>query len=253
MMRTCGRVAVLAAALLAGCAHAPADDPADPLEPVNRAIYGFNETADRFVLRPVAKGYETVLPSFVRTGVRNFFDNLFYPTVIVNDLLQLKGEQLAQDFCRFVLNSTFGIGGLLDIATPGGLPRHDEDFGQTLGYWGVGEGWYLMLPLFGPSNNRDLIGRIADSGTSPLFYLETDEWGYALGALDIVADRAELLKADRILAGQLDRYVFVRTIYLQLRQSRVYDGNPPKEEYDFEEDFEDEAPAATPTEAPPES
>jgi phospholipid-binding lipoprotein MlaA len=243
--------AILAATLMAGgCAHQPADDPADPLEPVNRAVYGFNETADRYVLRPVAKGYEAALPSFVRTGVRNFFDNLFYPTVIVNDLLQLKGEQLAQDFCRFVLNSTFGLGGLLDIAGPGGLQRHDEDFGQTLGYWGVGEGWYLMLPLFGPTNNRDLVGRIGDSGTSPLFYLDSAAWSYGLGALDVVADRAELLKADRLMAQQLDRYVFVRTIYLQHRQNRVYDGSPPKEEYDFEADFEDDAPADAPAEEP---
>lgn len=249
MARAAAGVAGMAAALLmGGCAHLPADDPADPLEPVNRAIYTFNEKADHYVLRPVARGYEKVLPSFARTGVRNFFDNLFYPTVIVNDLLQLKGEQTAQDLCRFVLNSTFGIVGLIDVATPGGLPAHSEDFGQTLGHWGVGEGWYLMLPLFGPSNNRDLVGRIADSGTSPLFYVENTEWAYGLGVLDIVSDRVELLKADRFLEQQLDRYVFIRTIYLQNRQNKIYDGNPPKEDYGFEEDFEDDG--AEPAEEP---
>lgn len=241
------RVALAAAALLSGCAHTPADDPPDPLEPVNRAVYAFNEKADQYVLRPVAKGYDKVMPSFARTGIRNFFDNLFYPTVIINDLLQLKGQRLAQDFCRFVLNSTFGLGGFLDVATPGGLPLNDEDFGQTLGHWGVGEGWYLMLPLWGPSNNRDLIGQAADSVTSPLFYLEPDELVYALGVAEKVDERAHLLKADRFLAQQLDRYVFVRTIYLQSRQAKVYDGHPPKEEYEFEADFDEEE-AAPPAE-----
>lgn len=248
------RVAGLAAVLLlGGCAHTPADYPDDPLEPVNRAVFTFNEKADQYVLRPVAKGYDTVMPSFARTGVRNFFDNLFYPTVIVNDALQLKGALFAQDLCRFVLNSTFGLAGFIDVATRGGLPKNSEDFGQTLGRWGVGEGWYLMLPLLGPSNNRDLVGRAGDSFTSPLFYTGSTEWGFGLGVLDAVSDRADLLKADRILEQQLDRYVFVRTIYLQTRQNRVYDGHPPKEDYGFEEDFEDEGAApAAPDEAPPE-
>jgi len=244
------RAALAAAVLLSGCAHRPADDPSDPLEPVNRAVFAFNEEADQYVLRPVAQGYQKVVPSFARTGIRNFLDNLFYPTVIINDLLQLKGQHLAQDFCRLVLNTTFGLGGFLDVATPGGLTRNDEDFGQTLGHWGVGEGWYLMLPLFGPSNNRDFIGQLGDSVTSPLFYLEPDELGYALGALDKLDERANLLRADRFLEQQLDRYVFVRTIYLQTRQNKVYDGNPPKEDLGFDEaDFEDEeAPPPAPAE-----
>ena len=253
MPRALLRVAGLAAALLAGgCAHLPADDPADPLEPVNRGIYTFNEKADQYVLRPVARGYEKALPVFVRDRVRNFFDNLFYPTVIANDLLQLKGQLLAQDFARFVLNSTFGVAGLFDIATPGGLPKNSEDFGQTLGRWGVGEGWYLMLPLLGPSDNRDLVGRIGDGFTSPLYYSDALEWTYGLSALDVVSDRADLLKADKMLEQQLDRYVFVRTIYLQLRQNKVYDGNPPKEDYGFEEDFEDNGDAPAPEDAPEE-
>lgn len=238
------RVALAAAALLSGCAHSPAEDPPDPLEPVNRAVFAFNEQADKFVLRPVAKSYDWVMPGFARTGVRNFFSNATYPTVIVNDLLQLKGQMLAQDFCRFVLNSTFGVLGLIDVATPGGLPENNEDFGQTLGHWGVGPGWYLMLPLLGPSDNRDLVGRVTDSFTSPLFYAEPDEQVYAAGVLDAVDRRAALLKADRFLEQQLDRYVFVRTIYLQTRQNKVYDGAPPKEDLGFdEEDFEDAPPA----------
>jgi phospholipid-binding lipoprotein MlaA len=254
MARIGGRVAMVAATLLAaGCAHAPADDPADPLEPVNRAVFAFNETADRYVLRPVAKGYETVTPSPVRTGVRNFFDNLFYPTVIANDLLQLKGQMFLQDLSRFVINSSFGLAGILDVATPTGLPENDEDFGQTLGYWGVGEGWYLMLPFLGPSSNRDVVGRIGDSFTSPLYYVESSTVTLPLSGLKLVSDRADLLKADRMLAGQLDRYVFVRTIYLQHRQALVYDGNPPAEEYSFEDEFAaEDAAAAAEAEASPE-
>jgi len=236
--RAAGAVAAAASLWLVGCAHSPAEDPTDPLEPVNRAVYTFNETADRYVLRPVAKGYDKVMPGFARTGVSNFFDNLGYPTVILNDLLQLKGQMLAQDFCRFVLNTTFGIGGLIDVATPGGLPANDEDFGQTLGYWGLGEGWYLMLPLLGPSNNRDLVGRVGDGAVSPLYYVDETEVTIPLGVLNAVDDRARLLGADRFLEQQLDRYVFVRTIYLQNRQNKVYDGNPPKEDYGLDEDFD---------------
>ena len=225
----------LAALFMGGCAHAPADDPHDPLETVNRGIYSFNEVADHYVLRPVAKGYDKVMPSFARTGVGNFFDNLFYPTTLLNDLLQLKLVQMGQDFSRFVINTTIGLGGLLDIATPTGIPKHDEDFGQTLGYWGVGEGWYLMLPLLGPSDNRDLVGRGADVFTSPLYYVDDDRVTYGLAGLDAIDTRAALLPADAVLEQQLDRYVFVRTIYLQNRQNKVYDGNPPKEDYGFDD------------------
>jgi phospholipid-binding lipoprotein MlaA len=226
---------LLAALALAGCAHTPADDPDDPLEPVNRSIYTFNETADRWVLHPVAKGYDKVMPSFARTGVRNFISNLFYPTVIVNDVLQLKLRQGAQDLCRFVLNSTFGVAGLFDVAGHGGLPRNDEDLGQTLGYWGVGQGWYLMLPLLGPSDNRDIIGRVGDSAINPMVWVHEPVLNWSLATLDVVDRRAALLPGDKFLEQQIDRYVFVRTIYLQNRQNRVYDGSPPKEDYEFDE------------------
>lgn len=234
--------AAVIALALAGCAHAPADDPHDPLEPVNRGIYRFNETADRYVLRPVAQGYDKVMPDLARTGVRNFFDNLFYPTTILNDLLQGKPEQFARDLCRFVINTTFGVGGLFDVARHGGLTANDEDFGQTLGRWGVGEGWYLVLPFLGPSNNRDLVGRVFDAGSNPLAYIETDGYGWGLGGLDLLETRAGLLPADRFVEQQLDRYIFVRTIYLQSRQAKVYDGNPPAEDYGFDDDFEDPPP-----------
>src|SRR5688572_26977733 len=146
--------------LAAGCAHSPAYDPQDPLEKVNRAVFGFNEKADQYVLKPVAKGYDKITPQPVRRGIANFFDNLFYPTVIVNDLLQAKLKQGAFDLGRFVVNTTVGVVGIFDVATGWGMEKHEEDFGQTLGYWGVGPGWYLMLPLLGPSDNRDLVGRV---------------------------------------------------------------------------------------------
>jgi phospholipid-binding lipoprotein MlaA len=226
----------MTAILLAGCAHTPADDPSDPLEPVNRKIYGFNEIADHYVMHPIATGYDKAMPGVARTGIHNFFSNLFYPTVIVNDLLQLKGQMLAQDFCRFVLNSTFGVAGLIDVATPGGLTANNEDFGQTLGYWGVGEGWYVVMPFLGPSDNRDLVGRVGDYFTNPTSYLD-DQWvAYGLTGLNLVDFRARLLPADHFLEQQIDRYVFVRTAYLQDRQNKVYDGAPPKEDYGFDEE-----------------
>jgi phospholipid-binding lipoprotein MlaA len=141
-----------------------------------------------------------------------------------------------EDLCRFVLNSTFGAAGLFDIATRGGLPAHDEDFGQTLGYWGVGEGWYLMIPFLGPSDNRDIVSMGADTVVSPLLYVNQEGISTGLAVLNAVEKRAGYLEADKYLAQQLDRYVFLRTIYLQTRQNKVYDGHPPKEDYGFEEE-----------------
>ncbi len=230
-----------ACALLAACAHTPAEDPADPLETVNRGMFVFNETADHYVLRPVARGYDTVMPEVARQGVRNFVSNLFYPTVIVNDVLQAKGQQGVEDLCRMVINTTIGIGGLFDVATRGGLVANDEDFGQTLGYWGVGPGWYLMIPFLGPSDNRDLVGRGVGYGTNPLAWVNEPVVSYGVTTLDTLETRASLLPADRFLAKQLDRYVFVRTIYLQSRNAKVYDGNPPKDDsaFDSDTDFEE--------------
>lgn len=229
--------ACLATLALGACAHAPADDPADPLEPVNRVVWTFNDTADRYVLRPVARAYVYVTPDFFRTGVTNFVENIEEPRTIVNDLFQLKLAQGGSDLGRFIINTTAGLGGVLDVATGVGLSKHDEDFGQTLGYWGVGEGWYLMLPLLGPSDNRDLVGTVVDIPTNPIYWLDGDhDWlKYSFNAVHIVNTRARLLDSDRLLDSQLDKYLFVRTAYLQRRQSMVYDGNPPKEDYEFED------------------
>lgn len=229
MQRGWGTIAALLGGLiLAGCAHHSPYEPADPLEKINRPIYGFNMTADKYVLRPVAKGYVAVVPSPVRTGVSNFFGNLFYPTVIINDLLQAKFVQTGRDLGRFLMNSTFGLAGILDPATLVGLNKNDEDLGQTFGRWGVGEGWYLMLPLLGPTTNRDLLGRVGDNWTDPLQYTDLS-WPERIGiaAARVVDGRSRLLEYDNVLQQQLDPYVFIRTAYLQNRLNKVYDGNPP--------------------------
>lgn len=228
------RILLLVVLALTGCAHMPPDDPADPLETVNRGIYKVNKTADTYVLRPVAKTYVTWTPTEIRGWTSNFMSNLFYPTTIVNDLLQAKFKQGAQDTGRFLMNSTIGLAGLLDVATRVGLPEHDEDLGQTFGYWGVGEGWYLMLPLLGPSDNRDFLGKIGDHFTAPTTYMDTTP-DLAITGVNVIDTRAGLLDADRYLDEQLDPYVALRTAYLQKRQSKVYDGNPPKEKFDFGE------------------
>ncbi len=220
---------VAVAVAISGCAHRSPYEPADPLESVNRPVFSFNMKADRYVLRPVAKTYVSLVPQPVRTGVTNFFDNLFYPTVIVNDVLQGKFAQASRDTARFLMNSTYGLAGFLDPATMVGLKKNDEDFGQTLGRWGVGEGWYLMLPLLGPTTNRDLIGRVGDNWTDPLQYADDIDTAQRIGlvGLEVIDTRSRLLDFDAILDQQFDPYVFIRTAYLERRLNQVYDGNPP--------------------------
>ncbi|MGH8460842.1 MAG: MlaA family lipoprotein [Stenotrophobium sp.] len=217
--------------LLAACAHSPIDDPDDPLEPLNRATYAFNTQLDHYIARPAAKGYRAALPKEIQDGFRNFFDNLTYPTVIINDALQGKLSQSGWDTTRFLMNTTFGLAGFLDPASMVGLDKHDEDFGQTLGYWGVGAGWYLMIPLLGPSTNRDLVGRIGNTLTNPLIFAPASVSIPTTG-LSFVQTRAQLLGVDSIIDQQFDPYVFVRSAYLQHRENLIYDGHPPKEDYD---------------------
>ena len=225
--------AAAALCLLSACATLPPDQPADPLESVNRAMFSFNRTADRYVLKPVAKGYKAVVPNIAQRGVVNFFSNLGEPITIVNGLLQGKFVQAGSDTGRFLINSTAGFAGLMDVATGAGLEKHDEDFGQTLGYWGVGTGVYLMLPLLGPSNGRDVIGRGVDYFSAPLYYVQQnngdeDEVFYGLTALNLVKLRTQLLSADPLIDGAIDPYIFVRTAYMQNRLNAVYDGAPPR-------------------------
>ena len=220
--------AVLAIALT-GCAAN--GDPRDPLEPMNRAIHGFNEGFDRMLLKPVAQAYSTVLPSFAQTGVRNFFSNLDDVTVLANDILQFKLEQGSRDFMRLAVNSTFGLFGLLDVAGEMGLQKHNEDFGQTLGRWGVGAGPYLVLPFLGPNNFRDTAGFLVDTEYTDLVRNHDDvSTRNPFLVLRVVSRRADLLDAKRAIdAAALDEYEFTRDLYLERRKSLVHDGKPPRD------------------------
>lgn len=235
--------------LLTGCATLPPGerDPRDRFERTNRAVYRFNDGLDRHIARPLAKGYVKVTPRPVRTGVSNFFQNLFYPTVIVNDLLQGKLKSFGGDTARLVVNTTLGIGGLFDPATQMGLPAGDEDFGQTLGKWGVPTGPYVVLPLIGPSNVRDTVGFAGDWFTDPKNYVRNDYVSLGLTGASLIDLRAELLATDDVLARAYDPYVFVRNAYLQRREFQVKDGAPTDDVEIFEE--EDSA-GATPPDVP---
>jgi phospholipid-binding lipoprotein MlaA len=239
---------------LSGCASVPGKgDPRDPLEGYNRAVYKFNDTLDRAVLKPVAKGYDNVVPDLVKTGIHNFFSNLGELVVITNDVLQAKGEQALSDTGRFIINSTFGIVGLFDIATPVGLPKHNEDFGQSLGKWGVGPGPYFVLPFLGPSTVRDALAKPFDWQLQYPAYVEHVPTRNSAYALEVIDTRASLLGATNVLGeAALDPYIFVRDAYLQRRQGLVYDGSPPKTEEDLEDEEEPEAPAKGSDEKPAE-
>lgn len=223
---------------LSGCASRPTHDPSDPLEPVNRQVFAFNNTVDRYVARPVAQTYVDVVPKPVRTGIGNFLSNLTYPIVIVNDLLQLKLLQAGKDTGRFLFNSTVGLGGFIDVASDVGLTKNNEDFGQTLGHWGVGEGWFLMLPFLGPSSNRDLVGTVADSFANPVFYLEgphENETRAGILVLNVLDTRAGLLGTERLLEDQFDPYIFLRSAYLERRKNLVHDGEATATAIDYDE------------------
>jgi phospholipid-binding lipoprotein MlaA len=215
---------------LPGCATMPQSTPHDPFERFNRGTQRFNDALDRAVLKPVATGYRKRVPRVIRTGVRNLLGHLEYTTTIVNDLLQLKILDAGADIGRFALNSTLGIGGLLDPATRVGIPRHDEDFGQTLGRWGVPAGPYLVLPLLGPSSLRDAPALAADAQTDLRVQLDFDtETRIALGMLTVVDGRTSLLGADETLDSAFDRYAFIRNAWQQRREYLVRDGDVPDE------------------------
>ncbi|VAW97474.1 Outer-membrane-phospholipid-binding lipoprotein MlaA [hydrothermal vent metagenome] len=222
-------ITLLLSIFASSCATVSAPDERDPWESMNRSIYSFNDGFDRAIGRPVAEAYQFILPDVVETGISNFFSNLNDVVVIVNDLLQFKFLQAASDFTRLLINSTFGLLGIFDIATQMEVPKHDEDFGQTLATWGVGDGAYLVLPLLGPSSVRDTTGLIFDAYyLLPITYVNDDEVRWGLIALAAVDKRASLLEASRILEKSgVDPYVFVRDAYYQVRQNQIYDGNPP--------------------------
>ncbi len=202
----------------------------DPLEGYNRVMHAFNDTVDENVLKPVSQGYDTIMPTPIRHGVNNFFNNLNDITVIINDLLQFKFTQAFEDTSRFAINSTVGLVGLIDVATDLGYKKNDEDFGQTLGAWGTGTGPYLVLPFLGPSNTRDTLGLVGDYFSDPVTYVTGPDARNPLLAVRIIDDRADLLKAEKVLdEAAIDEYSYIRDAYLQRRQSLVHDGNAPEE------------------------
>lgn len=225
---------VAALTLLSGCANT--GNARDPLEPVNRAIYHFNDGVDKAVLKPVAEAYREVLPQFVRTGVSNFFSNINDVLIALNNMLQGKLPDAVSDAGRVVINTTAGLLGVLDVATEVGLEKHDEDFGQTLGRWGFGDGPYLVLPLFGPSNMRDALARVVDNRLDPITYVDPSRDRNLLLIARLINRRSELLDTSKILeTAALDPYEFLRDAYLQRRRNLVHDGSPPPEKDDDEE------------------
>lgn len=239
--------------VFAGCASIPSGkpDPKDPWERFNRSVFNFNESLDRAVARPVAKGYVKVTPRLVRTGVSNFFSNLETVPNIINDVLQGKMSQAGRDSGRFLLNSTLGLGGLFDPASAAGFEQSDEDLGQTLGKWGVKSGPYLMLPILGPSTVRDAFARAADTYLEPVAYLSDESTRYIIRGVDLLDQRASLLELDAQLERTFDRYAFVRNAWLQRREYQVKDGDVDDESMDLEEGFTDDAESTPAAPAPP--
>lgn len=238
--------------LLGGCVTLPAGHkppPQDPWESWNRGVYRVNDKLDRAIAKPVAKTYVKYVPHPVRTGVSNFFSNLSTPTVMFNDALQGKFKAAVNDFTRFFLNSTIGVGGLFDPATHAGLDRNEEDFGQTLGKWGLKSGPFIELPVLGPSDLRDGPARLVDAYTSPQAYIGYVPVKYGLYTLYLVDNRAALLSLDETISNVYDPYAFVRDAYLQRRAYLISDGKTSAKDLDLEDPGEDE-PADKPLNPP---
>lgn len=237
-LRTALLLGLLSLTLFAGCAST--NNPRDPLEPLNRAVYQFNDALDKVVMKPVATVYRDVLPDFVRTGVTNFFNNLYDILTALNNLLQGKIADAVSDVGRIAVNTTVGLAGLIDFATEIGLEKHKEDFGQTLGRWGLGDGPYLQIPFLGPSSFRDAVGAFVDVKLDPIRWIWRNHIATrnSLWGLYFVNLRANLLDSTKILEeAALDPYEFQRDAYLQRRRNLIYDGNPPtqKDEDDLPE------------------
>ncbi|MBL8445926.1 MAG: VacJ family lipoprotein [Zoogloeaceae bacterium] len=227
--------ASLAVVVLTGCATGGNSHPDDPLEGYNRAMFSFNETVDKAVMKPLAQGYDYVTPKPIKVGVGNFFGNLADVWIGVNNLLQGKVRDALSDAGRFLLNSTVGLAGIFDVATDVGLEKHDEDFGQTLGKWGVGEGGYFVVPILGPRTIRDALALPVDFKADPLGWLEDVASRNVLYGVRAVQDRYTLLGVEKTLdEGTLDKYTYSRDYYLQQRRYRVFDGRPPRSRNDDE-------------------
>ena len=235
------RLIILISTLTAGAVFAGESERQniDPFEAINRPIYKFNDITDKFLLRPLGKGYNFITPRPVRTGIGNFYDNFTYPVTIVNSLLQGKGTQAIYDLNRFLFNSVFGVLGFVDVASSRGFPRHDEDFGQTFAKWGIPQGPYIVIPLLGPSTVRDGIGILGNVRVNPLIQMDNRSVRDKLLILWTIETRAALIGPDELVQDAFDPYLFVRDAYLQNRQFLINDSSTPTEEFfeDFEEDF----------------
>jgi len=258
-LRSSLAVAALALfALLTGCATVPPNagqDPRDPFEAFNRQVFAFNEGLDKVVLKPLATVYDTVLPVPVQDCFSSGFSNLREPSNAFNNLLQGKAAEAVSDVCRFAVNTTVGLLGCFDVASRMGLERHREDFGQTLGKWGLGQGPFLVLPLFGPSSIRDGTGLGVETVLDVNFWINNVRVRNTIFGVRTVNARDELLRADDLISeAALDKYTFVRDGYLQRRRNQVFDGNPPREKDEDDEPEEPPAPkpaAATGSSGPP--
>lgn len=235
--------AALTALLVTACASGnvtPREDRAasDPWEPVNRAAYGFHTAIDNATLRPIGNAYRKVVPTFIRRGVTNFTDNLVAPRSVVNNFLQGKPRTGVTESVRFVLNSTVGLGGLIDVASVTGVERHDETFKQTFAVWGVPKGPYVFLPMLGPHTLSDLFALPLEFVSDPLWHYDETSVRDKIVVARIVNLRARLLAADKLLEDSKDPYITMRESFLQNREYQIYDGNPPVDD-DFYDDFED--------------
>jgi len=243
---------VSVAALSSACTTMRAPSEADPLEGLNRSVDGFNQVVDRAVVKPLAQGYDKVTAPEVKLVIGNFFSNLDDVSVAFNNLLQGKPKAAGSDITRFALNTTIGIVGLADVATELGFQKHDEDFGQTLGVWGVGSGPYLVLPLLGPSTLRDAPARFVDAPLDPLYHYDDVRVRNSLLVVNVVNTRARLLPAtDLVERIALDQYAFVRDAYLQRRASLIRDGAPDPDEQIYEDYEEDKPRSEAPQDFPP--
>ena len=238
--------------LAAGCANSPpaseeGEAPVraeyDPFEPLNRGMYAIHDTFDRYTLKPIARGYKAVMPEFARRGVTNFSRNLATPRSALNNFLQGKPGPGFTDLSRFLINSTFGIAGFVDIATAEGIPEYDEDFGQTLAVWGLPEGPYLFIPILGPNTLLDAVSIPVDIYSDLLIHYDNSSVRDKVYGLRLIDLRMRLLTADTLLEDSKDPYLTLRESYLQNRRFQVFDGNPPdtaEEEDLFDEFFEEE-------------
>ncbi|MBK5930088.1 VacJ family lipoprotein [Halochromatium salexigens] len=228
---------LLTVALAVGCGTIPVEqrDPRDPWQAYNRAMFKFNTDFDNAFFKPAAQGYQAITPQPIDQGISNFFNNLADITSAVNNALQFKLSRAGSDVGRLVINTTVGLVGFIDVASNMGIPSYKEDFGQTLGYWGIGDGPYFVMPILGPSSVRDTVGFAGDIIVDPLFNLNEDEIYWGLAVLRAIDARAEFLESGDLMdEAALDRYVFVRDAYLQRRRNLVHDGNPPADEdYDL--------------------